>query len=161
MAFIRRETINRLPTSLLLTVEIINISKTKYSEHHENFLSWGPLPLLSLNPPQVVSHHYSQGRQCNYTREAHSRNHSSRGKAIGSLCYPTCKANAPIYILTCGMSRCTTCFHIISQMIRFAKIKVTEHKMCVLIFSTIFVSNISRSKKKSARYYHKCSYVFI
>ena len=26
--------------------------------------------------------------------------------------------------------------------------KVTEHKMCVLIFSTMFVGNISHSKKK-------------
>jgi hypothetical protein len=30
--------------------------------------------------------------------------------------------------------------------------KVTEHKMCVLIFSTTFVSNISHSNKKSATY---------
>ena len=31
--------------------------------------------------------------------------------------------------------------------------------MCVLILSTTFVSNISHSKKNSARYYHKCTQV--
>jgi hypothetical protein len=35
--------------------------------------------------------------------------------------------------------------------------KVTEHKMCVLIFFTTFVRNISRFKKNSARYCHKCT----
>jgi len=30
--------------------------------------------------------------------------------------------------------------------------RVTKYKMCVLIFSTTFVSNISHSKKKYARY---------
>ena len=39
--------------------------------------------------------------------------------------------------------------------------KVTEHKMCVLIFCTAFVRNISHSKKDSARYYHKRNLVFL
>ena len=34
--------------------------------------------------------------------------------------------------------------------------KDSEHKMCVLIFSTTFIQNISHSKKNSARYCHKC-----
>ena len=34
--------------------------------------------------------------------------------------------------------------------------KVTEHKMCVLIFSTTFVWNISLYKKNWARYDRKC-----
>ena len=38
--------------------------------------------------------------------------------------------------------------------------KVTEHKMCVLIFSTTFVWNISDYKKNSARYDNKCTLVF-
>jgi hypothetical protein len=35
----------------------------------------------------------------------------------------------------------------------FQKKKVIESKMCVLIFSTSFISNISYSKKSSARYH--------
>jgi len=38
-------------------------------------------------------------------------------------------------------------FHIISQTARFSKGGLIEHKMCVLIFSISFVSNISHSKK--------------
>jgi len=39
--------------------------------------------------------------------------------------------------------------------------KVTEHKMCVLIFSTTFASNISHSKKNSAGCDYKCMPVFM
>jgi len=44
------------------------------------------------------------------------------------------------YIFICGVSGCTTVFYII--LLKKATIfegKVTEHKMCVLIFSTTFV----------------------
>jgi hypothetical protein len=45
------------------------------------------------------------------------------------------------------------------QRLDFRK-KVNEHKMCVLIFSTIFISNISHSKKHSARYCDKRENIF-
>jgi hypothetical protein len=35
--------------------------------------------------------------------------------------------------------------------------KIIEHKMCVLIFSTNVVQNISQSEKNWARYYDKCT----
>jgi uncharacterized membrane protein YbaN (DUF454 family) len=38
---------------------------------------------------------------------------------------------------------------------------VTEHKMRVLIVSTINVRNISHSKNNSAIYYHICTYIMI
>jgi hypothetical protein len=34
--------------------------------------------------------------------------------------------------------------------------KVTEHKVCVLIFSATFVQDISHSKKNLVQYCHKC-----
>ena len=39
--------------------------------------------------------------------------------------------------------------------------KVTEHKMCVLVFSTILSANTSHTKKHSARYCYKCENVFV
>jgi hypothetical protein len=44
--------------------------------------------------------------------------------------------------------------HLINSKV-FGKEIVTEHKMCVLIFSTAFVWNISHPKKNWARYDHK------
>ena len=37
----------------------------------------------------------------------------------------------------------------------------TEHRMCVLIFSTIFILNVSHLTKNSARYFHKYTYVLM
>ena len=36
-----------------------------------------------------------------------------------------------------------------------------QHKMCVLIFSTTFIRNISYSKKNSVTYGHRCKNVFL
>jgi len=38
---------------------------------------------------------------------------------------------------------------------------VIRHKMCVLIFSTTSVCSTLHSKENSARYFHKCTYVFM
>jgi len=72
-----------------------------------------------------------------------------------TLSYPACTAYAPYHIAICGLSGSNRIFphHLIKA--RFSK-KITEHTMCVLIFATTFVWNVSRSKKNSARYYHQC-----
>jgi predicted transcriptional regulator len=51
-------------------------------------------------------------------------------------------------------------FSILSRKRHDFREKVTEHKICVLIFSTTFVWYVSHLKKNSARYYHKCTFVF-
>jgi hypothetical protein len=57
------------------------------------------------------------------------------------------------YIVVCSLSDCTIFFHFISRAVPFLN-EVTEHKMCVLIFSTNFFWNIFHSKKNSTMYYH-------
>jgi hypothetical protein len=51
-------------------------------------------------------------------------------------------------------------FHLISSTAQFLE-KFAEYIMCVLIFSTIFVGNISHYKKNSVKYHHKCTQVFM
>jgi len=88
-----------------------------------------------------------------------SRNRCCRGKAIGitysecvcNLCYPASKAHAPCYVIICRLSGCTVSHR------RHFRTRVTEHKMYVSIFSTTFVWNISHSKNKCTRQYHKCT----
>jgi len=55
----------------------------------------------------------------------------------------------------CGVSGSIIFFHIISQRAQFKK-KIIQHRMCVLIISTIFVSNIFHSKNNRVRYDHIC-----
>ena len=78
---------------------------------------------------------------------------------VCSLGYPARNARAPCYIVTCWVSRCTVIFPTISHKQHDFGEKVTRHEMCILIFSTKFVWNISHSKKTSARYYHKYTYI--
>jgi hypothetical protein len=62
----------------------------------------------------------------------------------------------PYYIVICGLSGRTVFFpnYLTEGTIFWGKKRgVTEHKMCVLIFCTTFVRNISHSKENSTRYY--------
>jgi hypothetical protein len=72
--------------------------------------------------------------------------------------YPACK----IHVLYCHLWP-VRLYTIFSHYLMNSKIseKVTEHKMRVLIFSTTFVWNISQSKKNPARYYDKCTYIYM
>jgi len=55
------------------------------------------------------------------------------------ISYPTRRAHAPHYIVTCGLSGSTIFLQIILQTARFSEEKVTKYKMCALILSTILV----------------------
>jgi hypothetical protein len=94
--------------------------------------------------------------KCNI--EAFSCNHCRNGKAI-NITYSECAFVALVmqyathmcHIFVCDLPHSTIFLHIISLKAKKKK-KITEHKMCVLIFSTTFVWNISHSKKNWARY---------
>jgi len=65
-------------------------------------------------------------------------------------------------IIDLGLSGCTIFSTVSHKWHDFRRKKnVIEHKMRVLIFSTIFIWNISHSKKKWARYDQKCIWVFM
>jgi len=74
------------------------------------------------------------------------------------LRYPSCNVHAPYCYLS--LSGCTI-LPILSHKRQDFRINVTEHEMCVLIFSTIFVRNVSHSKENWAGYEHKCIIVFM
>jgi len=58
------------------------------------------------------------------------------------------------YITNRGLSSCTIFFpRYVIQGMTFERKAIIERSMCVLIFSTDFVRNISHSMNKSARYH--------
>jgi predicted CDP-diglyceride synthetase/phosphatidate cytidylyltransferase len=98
-----------------------------------------------------------------------SRNHCCRGKAI-SITYSECVSVALVIqhakrmrlvILSFVACLALQNFSTLSHKRHDFRKNVIENKMCVLIFSTSFVSNISHSKENSATYYHTCTYVFM
>ena len=68
------------------------------------------------------------------------------------LTYPVCHAQAPYYLRPISLYHIFR--HYFIKATTFGKKIYIEHKLCVLIFSTNFISNISHSKNKSARYCH-------
>jgi hypothetical protein len=66
-----------------------------------------------------------------------------------SLRYPACNADAPYCHVTCVA---VSYFSLLSHERHFFSKKVNEYKMCVLIFSTTYIKNISLFQKKCARY---------
>jgi hypothetical protein len=76
------------------------------------------------------------------------------------LAYPACNSHPPRCDVICGPNGSTVFFNIISWRHNF-RITSYEHKMCVLIFSTTFVQNISPCMKNSAKYFRKCRNIFM
>jgi hypothetical protein len=95
--------------------------------------------------------------------QARSRNHCCHVKAI-SITYSQCVSVALAIQHAKRMRRiifssvgCLALpyFSTLSHKRHGFRKKFIEHKMCILIFSTTFVLNISDSSKISATYYHK------
>jgi hypothetical protein len=111
-------------------------------------------------------------QQCTYKRniEKLSINHCCSGIAMG-ITYSECVCLEPcLSSLRRRMLRITLSSVACLVLLHFSKLshkrydfrkKSIEYEVWVLIFSTTFVYNISHSKKNSARYYHKCTLVFI
>jgi hypothetical protein len=106
-----------------------------------------------------------QDRQCTYKRniEARSRNHFCRGKAMSITNYECVSVALVIQhaklmhriILSSVACVGLTEFSTLSHKSYDYRKKVTEHKMCVLIYSTNFIWNISHSENNSVHYCHK------
>jgi len=99
-----------------------------------------------------------------------SCNHCCSEKAI-SVTYSECVSVALVIQPAMRIYRIMLSFVARTALPQFCKLtqeshdfrgeKFTEHKMCVLIFSIRFVSDIPHSKKNSSRFYHKCTGVFM
>jgi hypothetical protein len=127
--------------------------------------------LIILSYSLINGYKKLHDRQCTYQRnnEARSRNHCCRGKAV-SITYSECVSVALVNQHAKRMRRvilssvaCPTVpyFSTLSHKRHDFRKNVIEHKMCVLILSTNFVWNISHPKKNSARYYNRCTQVFM
>ena len=93
-------------------------------------------------------------RACARARgRVHARSWRSLAYPARNACAPYCNVIWPLglvpYLSALSHKRCD-----------FRK-QVIEHKMCVLIFSTTFLQNVSHFKKNLARYFHKCENVFL
>jgi len=99
--------------------------------------------------------------------EARLDYHSYHRKAI-SIIYSECGSVVLViqntkrkhHIVICGLSGSTIFFHIISLNSTMCG-KILMNSKCVFWFSLQLLSETSHSKKNSARYYHKCTYLFM
>jgi hypothetical protein len=78
---------------------------------------------------------------------------------VCSLSYPACKSHAPFFHL--WPVRLYWIFFALCHKRHYFREKIIDHKMCVLIFCTTFVCNISHSKKNWARCDQKRILVFM
>jgi len=115
------------------------------------FLAWW----CSMSRPKHVALNKRQAMYVYRNIEALSCNHCCRGKAI-SIKYSECMFLALLIHHAMRMRRIilssVSCpavqyFSTLSHKRHDFRKKVIEHRMCVLIFCTIFVWNISHSKK--------------
>jgi len=76
-----------------------------------------------------------------------SINYYVSSSCVYKLVYPVCKAHAPYYVVICGLSGCTVFSTLSRKWHDFREKKALLNIKDVLIFTTIFVCNISHSNK--------------
>jgi len=100
----------------------------------------------------------TEARSCNQCGSRKINKYYIFWECVCSLRYPACNAHAPYCHLWHTRPYYIFAHYLIKSTI-FEK-KNTEHKICVLIFSTNFVRNISHSEWTWARYVKKFILVF-
>jgi hypothetical protein len=105
----------------------------------------------------IVRHSYlkviNKSGNVQRSTEERSQNHSSSGKAV-SITYSDCvfitsgiqQAMGMRHIFICGLPDPTIIFSTLSPKRQDFRLKIAAYEMCVLIFTTTFVRNISHSK---------------
>ena len=121
---------------------------------HIPYSAWNVLMLLDSRL-DMQSVRNMTGRQVSATTvPVKSKEYYTFWVCVCSLRCPACNEHAPYFPLCPNLLYKNISYYTIKGTI-FEK-KNTEQKMCVLIFSTIFVWNISHIKTNWARYDQKC-----
>jgi len=97
--------------------------------------------------------------EMNLSVEKHEVSHTIRMCPYSSLSYAACKAHAPFYSLTCGLSRCIIIyFRLFHKCQDFRGEKyLLNLNTCFEFLATDLGLHISHPKKNSARYQHYCT----
>ena len=142
-----------------VTGTLLKVNSLLYSFHHYSF---------TLMPPNVIFKTFLSQAASRLAVPSFNAKHSAPcGKAV-SITYSECVFVSLVIQQARHMSRiilssvACPALHYPSTLSHKRhnfrqKKKVIKYKMCVLSFSTTFVTNISHSRNNSAQYYHKCT----
>jgi hypothetical protein len=106
-------------------------------------------PFLNTTRPAVCLWRNNEARSCNHCCSGKAMSVTQTEGVFVAIGIQHCNAHAPYCRLWPA-----SLYNIFPRVHKRhdCQIKVPEHKKCILIFSTLFVWNISHSKKKWARY---------
>jgi hypothetical protein len=164
-------------TLFVLIYETHTYKASAQTRHQSRCCTEWRLSFRRLRPHLLTRWSRKQGREHKYRRniEARSRNHCCCGNA-GSITYSESVFAALVVKNAIRMRRIMSSSvawlavpyfstlshkrHSYRKKRHSYRKKSVEHKVCVLIFSTAFVWNVSYYEDNSARYYDKCAHTF-